>query len=234
MPESTSNYSSGGPGGQGLVALLPLPVAAPDEFEAIAARYEALDLATHVAEETAPEVLAGYEAQRALYAREMRARDLSFLNYIVGPGPGASPINLHITSRGTVRVNAEDPEGDPVVDYRALSVPTDVELMASYLRFFRRLFTTGELGRWNATEVWPGEDADLEAFVRDGYNPQGWHPVGTAAKMRRELGGVVDDQLRVYGVGRLRVADASVMPTLIGGATQLTAYVIGEKVSVCK
>lgn len=231
-PESTSNYNSGGPGGgQGLVAFLNLPAAAPDEYEAIAERYESLDLAEYVAEDTPPEVLAGYEAQRALYAREMRRESLSFMNYIIGPGAGASPINLHITSRGTIQVNTTDPQGDPVVDYRALSNPTDLDLMVAYLSFFRRFFTTGELGQWNATEARPGEDADLEEFVRTGYNPQGWHPVGTAAKMRRELGGVVDDNLRVHGVVGLRVADASIMPTLIGGTTQFTVYAIAEKVS---
>ncbi|SPO01487.1 related to alcohol oxidase [Cephalotrichum gorgonifer] len=231
-PESTSNYRSGGPGGgQGLVAFLSLPVAAPEEYEAIAERYESLDLAEYAAEDTREEVLAGYDAQRNLYVREMRRTGLSFMNYIVGGGPGASPINLHITSRGTIRLNATDLEADPVVDYRALSNPTDVDLMVAYLEFFRRFFTTGELGQWNATEVRPGEGEDLEAFVRAGYNPQGWHPVGTAAKMRRELGGVVDDELRVYGVDGLRVADASIMPTLIGGTTQLTVYAIAEKVA---
>ena len=214
-----------------MVAFLSLPVIAPEDYKTIAARYESLDLTEYVDDDTAAEVLAGYEAQRALYAAAMRDTDLSFFNYIIGPFPGGSPINLHVTSRGTIRLNATHPQADPVVDYRALSVPTDIDLMVAYLRFFRTLYTTGEREGWNATETRPGVDADLEEYVRQGYNPQGWHPVGTAAKMRRELGGVVDDELRVYGVGSLRVADASIMPTLIGGTTQFTAYAIGEKVS---
>ena len=230
LPESTSNYSAG-PGGQGLVAFLPLPVIAPEEYEAIASRYEELDLAEYVDNDTSEEVLAGYEAQRDLYAGAMRENGLSFFNYIIGPFPGGSPINLHPTSRGTIRINQTHPQADPVVDYRALSVPTDMDLMSAYLRFFRTLFTTGSLEAYNATETRPGADADLEEYIRGAYNPQGWHPVGTAAKMRRELGGVVDDELRVHGVKGLRVADASIMPTLIGGTTQFTAYAIGEKVS---
>lgn len=230
VPESTSNYSAG-PGGQGLVAFLSLPVVSPDDYEAIAERYESLDLSEYVDEDTSEEVLAGYEAQRDLYAKAMRENDLTFFNYIIGPFPGGSPINLHVTSRGTIRLNETDPQADPVVDYRALSIPTDVDLMVAYLKFFRTLFTTGRLESYNATETRPGADADLEEYIRETYNPQGWHPVGTAAKMRRELGGVVDDRLRVYGVEGLRVADASIMPTLIGGTTQFTAYAIGEKVS---
>lgn len=231
MPESLSNYSAG-PGGQGLVAFLSLPIIAPDDYEAIAERYESLDFTEYVDEDTSEEVLAGYEAQRELYAAAMREDELAFFNYIIGPFPGGSPINLHVTSRGTIRLNETDPQVDPVVDYRALSIPTDVDLMVAYLKFFRTLYTTGHLEAYNATETRPGEDADLEEYVRERYNPQGWHPVGTAAKMRRELGGVVDDQLRVYGVEGLRVADASIMPTLIGGTTQFTAYAIGEKVSL--
>ncbi|CAI4218964.1 unnamed protein product [Parascedosporium putredinis] len=122
-------------GGQGLVAFLDLPIAAPDEFEDIAARYESLDLADYVAPDTAETVLAGYRAQQEIYAREMRGRGLSFMNYIIGGGAGGSPINLHITSRGTIRLNETDPQGDPVIDYRALSNPTDVDLMAAYLGF---------------------------------------------------------------------------------------------------
>lgn len=189
-----------------------------------------------MAPDTAETVLAGYRAQQEIYAREMRGRGLSFMNYIIGGGAGGSPINLHITSRGTIRLNETDPQGDPVIDYRALSNPTDVDLMAAYLGFLRRFFTTGDLKQYNATEVRPGDDgatrAGLEEYIRAGYNPQGWHPIGTAAKMRRELGGVVDDELRVYGVQGLRVADASIMPTLISGTTQLTAYAIGERVSL--
>lgn len=221
--------------GQGLVAFLNLPVTAPDEYGSIAGRYEAQDPSEFSAPNTADTVLAGYKAQQAIFAREMRGRRVTFLNYIVPPAPAASPINLHIMSRGTVLINTTSPESEPVVDYRALTDPTDIDLMAAYVGFFRRLFTGGSLARYNATEVSPGASVGstpeaLAGYIRAGYNPQGWHPIGTAAKMRRELGGVVDDELRVYGVKGLRVADASVMPTLIGGTTQLTVYAIGEKV----
>ena len=65
--------------------------------------------------------------------------------------------------------------------------------------------------------------------MRSVYTPFGYHPVGTAAKMPEELGGVVDEDLLVHGVQRLSVVDASIMPTLIGGTTQFTVYAIAEK-----
>ncbi|GAB1312631.1 hypothetical protein MFIFM68171_02841 [Madurella fahalii] len=56
-----------------------------------------------------------------------------------------------------------------------------------------------------------------------------FHPIGTAAKMKRKWGGVVDEQLLVYGVKGLSVVDTSIMPTLVGGTTSMTVYAIAEK-----
>jgi len=215
------------------VALLSLPAAAPDTYAKISHSYASQNLAKYVSPDTAPTVLAGYKAQQAILSREMRG-NLTFLNYIIPPAPAGQPINFHITSRGTVQINPTSPDSpEPIIDYRALSNPTDMDLMIAYIQFLRRFFLKGPLSRYKTTEVSPGANVtsneDLARYVRENYIPQGWHPVGTAAKMRRELGGVVDDELRVYGVKKLRVADASIMPMLIGGTTQLTAYAIGEK-----
>ncbi|KAM7215341.1 hypothetical protein V8F06_009298 [Rhypophila decipiens] len=209
--------------GQGLVAFLNLRTVSPSAY---------------LPANTAREVIAGYKAQQAILAREMADPNskTAFLNYIIPAlAPGGHPINLHITSRGTVSINKTHPDSaEPVIDYRALSNPTDMDLMLSFISFLRRFWLEGELGRkYQVTEISPGanvtSEEDLREFIRGGYSPQGWHPVGTAAKMRRELGGVVDDELRVYGTKRLRIVDASIMPLLTGGTTQLTAYVIGEK-----
>ncbi|KAK3368632.1 hypothetical protein B0H63DRAFT_504369 [Podospora didyma] len=234
-PTSSTHLPPSEGQGQGLVAYLNLPITAPDEYEAIASRYESQDIAAFSPPGTPAAVLAGYRAQQAIFAREMRRTNVSFLNYVVFAFPGGQPINLHIASRGTVNINASSPESEPLVDYRALSNPTDVDLMVAYIQFIRRLFgPNGPLAEYGPIETTPGAantstHEQLSAYVRAGYFPAGAHPIGTAAKMRRELGGVVDDELKVYEVKGLRVADASIMPVLIGGATQLTAYAIGEK-----
>ncbi|KAL2258168.1 hypothetical protein VTK26DRAFT_8628 [Humicola hyalothermophila] len=68
-----------------------------------------------------------------------------------------------------------------------------------------------------------------KAYLEETMSPSEFHPAGTCAMMPRELGGVVDEELKVYGVQRLRVVDASIIPTLPGANTCQTVYMIGEK-----
>ncbi|KAF2455331.1 hypothetical protein BDY21DRAFT_324656 [Lineolata rhizophorae] len=236
---STGGFGGFGPGTrfppmtQGLGAFLSLPVVSPDNYDAIAAKYESQDLADYVPETTAESVLAGYKLQQEIYAREMRSEEVSFLNQLIGGTPGAMPIGLHVTSRGTVRIDPMHPEAEPLVDYAALTNPVDMDLMIAYVRFVRRFMESEPFAPYNATEVYPGasvtSDDDLASWIRGVYTPRGYHPIGTASKMPRELGGVVDEGLLVHGTERLSVVDASIMPTLIGGTTQLTVYAIAEK-----
>lgn len=95
----------------------------------------------------------------------------------------------------------------------------------------------GPFGMYNATEISPGAetyktDEELEAWIRGRLTPSTYHPVGTAAKMRREWGGVVDDELRVYGTRRLSVVDASIFPIIVGGTTSMSVYAAAEKVGL--
>lgn len=76
---------------------------------------------------------------------------------------------------------------------------------------------------------WARSDAEIEGVVRSLLNTL-YHPCGTAAIGKRELGGVVDDDLVVYGVGNLRVVDASVFPVPPAAHLQATVYAVAEKV----
>jgi choline dehydrogenase-like flavoprotein len=73
----------------------------------------------------------------------------------------------------------------------------------------------------------------LEVYVRTALLTA-WHPAGTAAMLPKELGGVVDPELKVYGVSNLRVVDASIIPMLPSSHTMATVYAIAEKVSFSK
>ena len=230
------------PDGLGVTFLglvLSLPVVAPNDFASIAARYEAQDPAAHLPEDAHPSVVRGYRQQQSILAREMRSRQLTFVRITISGEPTFVPVMAHPISRGTVRIDpaaGADVETEPIVDYRAATNPIDIDVAVAAIKFLRHTLTAGVLAAYNATEVVPGPDyatdAQLATFVRARLIPSVYHPVGTAAKMPRAWGGVVGEDLLVYGVERLSVADASIMPTIAGATTSMTVYAIAEKVSI--
>lgn len=121
----------------------------------------------------------------------------------------------------------------PKVDYRAMTNPADGDLFVEFTRFTRHVFTTTSLAQYNPVELVPGANVtdpeDIIAEVRGRMIPTSFHPVGTSAMMPKNLGGVVDEELMVYGVKGLSVVDAGVMPDLPGAYTQGTVYAIAEK-----
>ncbi|KAK0668229.1 putative GMC oxidoreductase [Cercophora samala] len=213
-----------------------LPVVSPRSFKRIASQYESQDPAAYLPKGTDKTVVRGYRKQQQIYAREMRAREFSFLRATLSGEPSFVPIVIHPVSRGTVLIDpaaGSDIEVEPIVDYRAASNPTDVDVAVEEIKFLRRLMTSGDLARYNATELAPGpgyeSDEALAAWVRANTIPSVYHPVGTAAKMPREWGGVVAEDLLVYGVRGLSVVDASIMPTIVAGTTSMTVYAVAEK-----
>lgn len=206
-------------------------------YDEIATQLEEQDHAAYLPEDTDPTVAAGYSAQMLSYAEAMRANHTAFYNQAtVAGGSNGILVDLHPLSRGTINVNPEDPEGaEPLVDYRALSNPLDAAVMADIIRYTRSFYMDNAVNaQWDPSEVQPGADVqtdeEMAAFLARTLSPSEFHPAGTAAMLPKELGGVVDEQLRVYGVEGLRVADASIIPTLVGANTCQTVYAIGEKV----
>ncbi|ROT36220.1 alcohol oxidase [Sodiomyces alkalinus F11] len=216
-------------------AFLPFPVVAPERFEAIAAAYEAQDPAAYLHEGADETVVAGYQAQKSRLADALRSMDAANYNlFIRGSQMEGSVVYLHPLSRGTIEINATDPYfGTPVVDYRALSNPADIDIQVEFIRFTRRYFTETRLAQYGPIEFSPGaqvtSDEALRQAVRSQVSPTTFHPVGTAAMMPRELGGVVDENLLVYGVEKLSVIDASIQPELPGAYTQQPVYAVAEK-----
>lgn len=232
----TGNNRTGN--GIALGAFLGLKAFSPDLFEDIATRYESQDAAEFLPKGTDCTIVAGYKQQKNIYARAMRDNTISFLECMLGGSPSCSPQNVHPVSRGTVTLNTTDPESEVIVDYRAASNPIDIDIMVEAIKFFRRFITTGDLAEYEALEEVPGAeyqtDEELAEWARETIIPSVYHPVGTAAKMPRKWGGVVDEDLLVYGVEGLSVVDASIMPTLVGSTTSMTVYAIAEKVSVTR
>jgi choline dehydrogenase len=216
-------------------SFLPFSVIAPDAYEDIAARLEAQNPATYLHVGAADTVVAGYRAQKAALAAGLRSRGSAVYNFFLrGASTEGALVYLHPVSRGTIALDPRNPLiGNPLVDFRALTNPVDVEVLAEFTRFTRRLWLDTSLAAFSPVEVSPGAQltttAELEDSFRGAVSPTCFHPVGTAAMMPRELGGVVGQDLLVYGVTGLSVVDASVMPMLPAAYTQQTVYAVAEK-----
>ena len=147
------------------------------------------------------------------------------------PGVTASVCQLRPESRGTVTIASPDPAAAPAIRPNYLSSQIDRRTMIDGLKLVRRIAAQPAFASYVAEEFMPGpgvtSDDDLLAYIRDTGGTI-FHPVGTC-KMGSDENAVVDHRLRVHGVDSLRVADCSIMPTLVSGNTNAPAIMIGEK-----
>jgi choline dehydrogenase-like flavoprotein len=149
------------------------------------------------------------------------------------PAFTASVCDLQPTSRGWVRIASRDPAAQPVIAPRYLSTEVDLRTAAAALRLTRRIASMPALAPYRPEELLPGPkfqtDAELTAAAGD-IGTTIFHPVGTC-KMGRsdDRLAVVDARLRVRGVAGLRVADASIMPTITAGNTNAPTVMIAER-----
>lgn len=151
--------------------------------------------------------------------------------YPVGHGFAISPVGLYPRSRGRVTLASPDPFDAPLIDPNLLSAPEDLPPLIRGIRLARKVFASPAFAKYGAEETSPGSaaqsDADLAAFVRaEAYTVH--HPVSTC-RMGIDADAVVDSELRVVGLDNLRVADASVFPSIIGGNTNAAVVMIAEK-----
>jgi choline dehydrogenase-like flavoprotein len=149
----------------------------------------------------------------------------------IGHGFAASPVGLYPRSRGRLTLASPDPFAPPLIDPNLLSAPEDIEPLIRGIRLIRSIFAATPFARYRAQETAPGtgvqSDAEIAAYIRaEGYTVH--HPVSTC-RMGADPLAVVDPQLRVIGIEGLRVADASVFPSIIGGNTNAAVVMIAEK-----
>ncbi|MGD9979335.1 MAG: choline dehydrogenase [Hyphomonadaceae bacterium] len=140
---------------------------------------------------------------------------------------------LRPESRGTVTLASRNPYDPPAIDPRYLAEETDRRTLRDSVRLVRDICKQSALDLYRGPEFAPGEhirtDSEIDAWIRQNAETI-YHPVGTV-RMGADAKAPLDEELRVRGVDSLRVIDASVMPTLIGGNTNAPTIMIAEKLS---
>ncbi|WP_417725157.1 GMC family oxidoreductase [Salipiger sp.] len=132
---------------------------------------------------------------------------------------------------GSIHIRSNDPFAPPRIDFRFLETEGDRRISVAAVRLARKIVETSPLSEVVGEELEPGRhvqsDEEIIAFIREkGVIPH--HMVGTC-KMGTDPMAVVDERLRVHGISGLRVADASIMPTITSGNTSIPCMMIGEK-----
>jgi choline dehydrogenase len=147
------------------------------------------------------------------------------------PGFMTSVCQLRPQSRGFVHIKSNDPSVAPAIQPRYLSARNDCDSTVAGMKLMRRVMNQPAMRKYIAEERAPGphcqSDADLLTFARD-TGTTVYHPTSTC-RMGSDPAAVVDERLRVRGFERLRVVDASIMPTLVSGNTNAAVVMIGEK-----
>lgn len=156
------------------------------------------------------------------------ARNLRFL---CGDGYSLHVCNLRPKSRGEIRLASADPLAPPLIHANYLTHPDDLEHLLRGFKLARRLLAAHAFDPYRGDEIVPGSgvqsDDEIRQFIRQCAETI-YHPIGTC-KMGDDARSVVDARLLVHGVAGLRVVDASIMPTLVGGNTNAPTVMIAEK-----
>jgi choline dehydrogenase len=134
-------------------------------------------------------------------------------------------------SRGHIHIVSSDPRRPPAINFNFLSSPVDAALTVRAVRIAQAIMTAPAMAPLRVTEIAPGParttDEEIVDWVKQAAETT-YHPVGTC-KMGADAMAVVDARLRVRGIEALRIADASIMPTLTSGNTNAPSIMIGEK-----
>jgi choline dehydrogenase len=148
------------------------------------------------------------------------------------PGFRLSAVHLRPDARGTVRLKSPDPLAPPAIQFNFLQTQYDLRALTTGMRMARAFTRQPSLAPYVAEEIVPGPsvttDAEFETAIR-ATALSNLHPVGTCRMGPEPTDSVVDARLRVHGVGRLRVVDAAIMPTVPAGNTNTPTIMIAEK-----
>jgi choline dehydrogenase len=167
---------------------------------------------------------------------------LGWVPMLTEPGPRGPKISrqsgmtcyahpMRPESKGHIHVTSADARKPPAINFNFLSSPIDADITVRAVRIARSVMTAPAMAHLQVSELAPGASLTTDDEILDwvrGSAETTYHPIGTC-KMGNDPMAVVDAQLRVHGIEGLRVADASIMPTLTSGNTNAPSIMIGEK-----
>lgn len=144
----------------------------------------------------------------------------------------------HPLSSGTSHISSADVSASPIIDHHYLEKPLDLEMHARHVRFLENIAAAEPFAsllkpdgrRNNPTAFINGDLEKAKEYVKSSSTTN-WHSVGTCAMAPKDKGGVVDKDLKVYGVKGLRVVDASIFPFVPQSNTQSLVYAVAERAS---
>jgi len=132
---------------------------------------------------------------------------------------------------GSVTLASSNPNAKPLIDHNIFQNESDYDVLIAGVKIARKIIAATALDELRGKELLPGPavqtDEQMKAYINK-YIQTIYHPVGTC-KMGSDDMAVVDHKLRVHGIDGLRIADASIMPTIINANTNAPSIMIGEK-----
>ncbi|KAE9578088.1 hypothetical protein CGMCC3_g5876 [Colletotrichum fructicola] len=181
--------------------------------------------------DTPSAVVAGYAKQKALLLNHLAREDVGAYELLAASWGQISIANQKPLSRGTVRPSSSSVYDAPVVDPRYCADPLDCKIIRLGLQLTQKLMATDAMrpllpvvdAKYNSTD-----ERELMTALKPLVGTE-YHPSGTTSMLPKNLGGVVDSELMVYGTCNLRVVDAGIMPMIPGGHIQAAVYAVAEK-----
>ncbi|KAM0716125.1 hypothetical protein Q7P37_008639 [Cladosporium fusiforme] len=218
--------------GGSTVAFLPLQNVTKDYQEIITAA-SSIDLSALLPSDTDRTILKGYQAQSTILLNLYNSPHAAVEEVAWGGGNTVCIAMIRPFSRGSISINTTDPTKPPMYDFGTFSHSADLDVAVEALKRVREWIASEPMREIGAAETSPGldvsSDQEIAAAIRQLTTSSWQHPTSSCSMLKRELGGVVDPELRVYGVNGLRIVDASIFPMAVAGHTSSTVYAVAEK-----
>lgn len=221
--------------GGSTVVFLPLQNVT-ENYQSIIASASTVDATTLFPPDTDQTILVGYRAQHNIILNLYSSSHAAVEEIAWAGGNTVCIATIRPLSRGSIAISTTDSREPPVYDFGTFSHPTDLDIAAQALKRVREWMASEPMREIGASETYPGlnasSDQEIAAAVRRIATSSWQHPTSSCAMLKREFDGVVDPELRVYGMNGLRIVDASIFPMAVAGHTSSSVYAVAEKVSM--